>query len=148
MKKLLIIPVIIGILFFSCNKKFTPSASTGYNPVEKTLAANMVTNFYTGKLVSHKLDSTLGRINFNPQEISWLIKDANTLEVNLVLAAYLSTDPIVIKRNNYTVLIQLKKTNPNNESLPIYEYYDLSQPLNTARVKPICPPPPCGPTEQ
>ncbi len=148
MKKLLFILIIFCVIFFSCTKKFTPGAGTGYKPVERKLAINMVDNFYTGKQVSHTLESTLGRINFNPQEISWLIKDPNTLEVNLVLAAYLSTDPIVIKRNNYTVLIQLKKTNPNNESLPIYEYYDLSQPLNTARVKPICPPPPCGPLEQ
>lgn len=147
MKKLLLIPVIITVVFFSCKKKFAPGANTGYKPVEKLVALKMISNFDTGKLVSHKLDSTLRRINFFPQEINWLIKDLNTQEVNLLLAAYLPTDATVTRRNNYTVLIQLKKINPNDESLSVYEYYDLSMPLNITRVKPICPPPQCTATE-
>lgn len=148
MKKLLFIIAMLCIFLISCNKNFYTKAKIGFNDVDSILANNMINHFNNSPLVSHVKGSSLRRINLTKDEMKWLTRESRTKYVNFFLAAYLPTDDNVADRNQYTVLFQLKKENSKDISKFIYEYYDASKPLNTARVKPICPPPPCGPTEQ
>jgi hypothetical protein len=72
-----------------------------------------------------------------------VLKIHNLVGIKFLVAAYLDTDPIVSRRNQPMILLQLKteKGGP-----PVYHYYDLnSVSKEAAPLPPYCPPPPCPP---
>jgi uncharacterized protein YacL (UPF0231 family) len=139
MKKLFIVTVIATVILAACGGGGVSSST--YNPgdtLTRSLAMQMIAH-YLDSNVNHTLDSIIKQIYLNVDDIKEVLKNKKITRIKLLTAAYLDTDPIVLRRNHKTVIIQLKEEKGGNTK---YYYYDVEVVTKGIMAKVICPPPP------
>jgi hypothetical protein len=161
MKKLIFALVILSFITFSCNddkfktaQSFEKTASPGFKVVDSSTAFSMVQHFLDSpSQVNHSPSASIQQINLSRSDLTELVADSNTAEINFYMAAYLPADTTIYgdtgiakKSNKQTIIIRLKKyTNNNTDSS--YEFYDAGDPTNVKNAqrqnRTICPEPPC-----
>ena len=138
MKKAIILLLFLSITFLACKNplKLTseaePSGFSKADSIPQAIAMDMIAH-YLDPVVNHNLDAIIKQTTLFNSDLNKIFKLDNITKIKLLAAAYLPTDPVEARRNQVTVLIQLKQGYHSN-----YYYYDI-QALGSGR---ICPPPP------
>jgi hypothetical protein len=151
MKKTFFIITILSFTLFACKNplKPDPSKATASNfkvadSIPGTVAQNMITHYLDTTLVNHSLDAIVKQVSLYNSDLYGIFDKLSTkshpvTRLRLLMAAYLDTDSIIARRNQVTVLLQVKQNYSSN-----YYYYDV-QSFGDAR---LCPPPMGCSTEQ
>jgi|GEM_PF-3030703 len=142
MKKTIIITSMVAFTLFACKNPLKPDASlaeaSNFSPADSISAATALSMIahYADSVVNHSVDSIIRRVSLHNSDLFEIFKFSSKqnpiTKISFFAAAYLSTDPIVARRNLKTVLVQIKK-GYNSE----YFYYDV-QSFGAGR---LCPPP-------
>jgi predicted small lipoprotein YifL len=142
MRKLFFILLVSAIVFSMSNCGGDGPDATGFNPndtIPRTTALAMYAHYMDSTV--DKSDSAIIRQIFpSVSSLKDVLKTKNLVGIKFMVAAYLDTDPVVARRNQPMVLLQLKteKGGP-----PVYQYYDLGEVSKQAAPQPpYCPPPP------
>jgi hypothetical protein len=124
------------------------SSDNVFNPNDTIPGATALAmyNHYSDSNVNKGDSAIIRQIFPSVASMKQVLKTHNLTGIKFLVAAYLNTDPIVARRNEPMILLQLKTEKGGN---PVYYYYDLNTVSSfAAPQKPYCPPPPCLAVEQ
>jgi hypothetical protein len=149
MKQTIFIAAIACIVMIACNPlkpDQTQATTTSFNAADSITsptAQNMVTH-YSDPVVDKSIGPLIKHVSLHNSDLHAIFKEMSkkskpVTRIRLLEAAYLDTDSIVARRNQLTVLLQLKVGYNSN-----YYYYDVRS-LGDGR---LCPPPMGCSTEQ
>lgn len=141
MRKLLFVmmSVIIILAISNCNGG---GAESGYDPndtIPRATALAMYSHYMDPGV--DKSDSAIIRQIYPPvASLKHVLKTNHLKGIKFMIGAYLDTDPVIARRNQPMVMMQLKIQKGGTTT---YLYYDLNS-LTTklAPLPPYCPPPP------
>ena len=149
MKKLLfiLIPSVIVLALGSCkgglgSEEGVAGGEAAFDPNDSIPRATALAMYahYMDSVVDKSDSAIIRQIFPSLASMKQVFKTKDLAGIKFMVAAYLDTDPIVARRNQPMVMLQLKiqKLGP-----PTYVYYDLNSVSKLlAPQPPYCPPPP------
>ena len=126
----------------NCNKNGSGSNVFNANDTIPRATALAMYDHYMDSNVNKDDSAIIRQIYPSVASMKQVLKTHNLVGIDFLVAAYLDSDPIVARRNEPMILLQLKTKKGSDPA--VYVYYDLNTVSATAAPeKPYCPPPPC-----